>query len=94
VTRRGAPGFCHVLIMPEFKPGDLPPEGYLAWHEWAETQRKAGIKQVKCPTCALWQTPQELSTHEVRWTTKDRRGREVKISEFQCAKCFAKVGDP
>lgn len=80
----------HVLVMPEYKPGDLPPEGYLQWHEWAEVQRKAGIKQVECPTCGRWNTPQELSTHEVTWTAKDRRERERKFTKFECAKCFAK----
>lgn len=53
-----------VCTTPEFKPGDLPPEGYLAWHEWAEVQRKAGIVQVQCGKCGLWKTPQELSGQE------------------------------
>ena len=26
-----------------FKPGDQAPAGYLAWHEWAEVQHKAGL---------------------------------------------------
>lgn len=50
----------HITVQKEYKPGDLPPEGYLAWHEWAEVQRKAGIKQVQCGRCGLWRTPQEL----------------------------------
>lgn len=89
-TKKPEPWRGHILITPEFKPGDLPPEGYLAWHEWAEVQRKAGIKQVQCPSCSLWRTPQELSTHEVRWTAKDRRGWDHTFSEFECSKCFAK----
>jgi hypothetical protein len=43
-----------------YKSGDLPPKGYLAWHEWAEVQRKTGIKQVQCANCGLWNSPQEL----------------------------------
>lgn len=82
--------FAHVLVMPNYKPGDLPPQGYLQWHEWAEVQRKAGIKQVECPSCGRWKTPQELSTHEVRWSAKTRRGQAIEFSAFQCAKCFAK----
>lgn len=78
-------GHVCVLVMPTYKPGDLPPEGYLQWHEWADVQRKAGIRQVQCPTCSLWRTPQELSTHEMRWTVKDRRSHEQ--SAFQCSKC-------
>lgn len=31
-------------VAPDFKAGDPPPEGYLAWHEWAETQHKAGLR--------------------------------------------------
>jgi hypothetical protein len=69
---------ARILVMPRFKPGDPPPsEGYLQWHEWADVQRKAGIRQVKCPSCGLWRTPQELSAHKLR------------RSAFQCAKCFA-----
>jgi uncharacterized paraquat-inducible protein A len=50
-----------LTIQKNYKPGDMPPRGYLAWHEWAEVQRKAGIKQVACSQCGLWRTPQELS---------------------------------
>jgi hypothetical protein len=88
--RKPQPWWTHVLVMPTYKPGDLPPEGYLQWHEWAEVQRKAGIKQVECPTCSKWQTPQELSTREVRWTVSNRRGQTFERSAFQCAKCFEK----
>lgn len=77
-----------------YRPGDLPPEGYLQWHAWAEAQHKAGIRQVQCPTCGLWRTPQELSTREITSTLKDRKGHEFVRSAFQCAKCFAKVEVP
>lgn len=77
-------------VQPTFKPGDLPPEGYLAWHEWAEVQRKAGIKQVQCGRCGLWQTPQELSGKIDRHTPKDRRGRPVEIETPVCTKCADK----
>jgi hypothetical protein len=80
----------HLLITPDYKPGDLPPEGYLQWHAWAEVQRKAKIKQVECPTCGLWRTPQELSTRELRWEAQTARGKRVELSAFQCAKCFEK----
>lgn len=81
----------HLLVMPHYKPGDLPPDGYLQWHEWAEVQRKAGIKQVVCPSCGLWRTPQELSTHEMRWTVMNGRGEPIDQSAFQCSKCFEKA---
>lgn len=84
------PYVTHVLIMPTYKPGDLPPQGYLQWHEWAEVQRKAGIKQVQCPTCALWQTPQELSTYELSWSLANRKGQKIEMHAFECAKCFEK----
>jgi hypothetical protein len=90
---KSVPWRCHVLVMPEYRPGDLPLEGYLQWHEWSEVQRKAGIKQVQCPTCCLWRTPQELSTHEVRWAVRDRRDRTIERSAFQCAKCFAEEAE-
>ena len=83
--------WIHVSIAGEYKPGDLPPDGYMQWHEWAEVQRKAGIKQVQCPTCSLWRTPQELSTNELLWTVRDGKGRGMTRSAFQCAKCFEKA---
>jgi hypothetical protein len=75
---------------PEFKPGDLPPEGYLAWHEWAEVQRKAGIKQVECGRCFLWKTPQELSGKFDERNAKDRRGRNGVLRTPICSKCADK----
>ena len=56
MSRRSA---IYIDIMPEFKPGDLPPSGYLEWHEWADVQRKAGIRQHRCKSCGKWVTPQE-----------------------------------
>lgn len=80
----------------DYKPGDLPPEeGYLEWHAWAEVQRKAGIKQVPCPDCGLWCTPQELST--VQATMRGRLVNRklgiietVGISGPVCLKCAEK----
>jgi len=37
-----------------------PPEGYLAWHEWAAMQHRGGLRQLRCATCGLWRFPQEL----------------------------------
>lgn len=71
-----------------YKPGDLPPDGYLAWHEWAEVQRKAGIKQVQCGKCGLWRTPQELSGQTMRWTAQSRKG-PVEMTAPVCSKCAA-----
>ena len=50
----------HIDIMPKFKAGDLPPDGYLEWHEWAAVQYAAGIRQSSCNRCDKWHTPQEL----------------------------------
>lgn len=60
-----------------YNPGDLPPERYLAWHEWADVQRRAGIKQVRCGKCGLWKTPQELSS------------KAIKLTRPVCSKCEA-----
>lgn len=78
-----------VTEQPAFKPGDLPPEGYLAWHEWAEVQRKAGIKQVQCGICAKWKTPQELSGMTVTtMASRTKRGpRNVALTSPVCTKC-------
>jgi hypothetical protein len=52
-------GLICIHITPEFKLGDPPPAGYLAWSEWAEVQMKAGLKQRRCWKCGLWRFPQE-----------------------------------
>ena len=77
----------YITAQKEYKPGDLPPEGYLAWHEWAEVQRKAGIKQVQCCKCGLWKTPQELSDKQVKLKGSDRLGNPCFINCPQCTKC-------
>lgn len=42
-----------------FPMGCPAPSGYVHWHEWAEAQGKAGLKQRQCPRCKLWRFPQE-----------------------------------
>ena len=37
----------HILWQAEYKPGDQAPEGYLAWHEWAEVQHEAGLQRLR-----------------------------------------------
>lgn len=41
-----------------------PPEGYVAWHEWAEAQYKAGLRQKQCTVCGRWLFPQEQAGHK------------------------------
>lgn len=80
-----------ILEQDTYKPGDQPPEGYLAWHEWAEVQHKAGIKQVECGKCGLWKTPQELSTKTVEYRAKDTHGSQVFLGYSVCCKCASKA---
>lgn len=75
-----------ILEQNTYKPGDLPPDGYLEWHEWAEVQRKAGIKQVECGKCGRWKTPQELSGQTIRWTVRTKKG-PVEQTAPVCSKC-------
>jgi len=46
----------------QYKPGDPPPEGYNAWHEWARVQVKSGLEQTQCPDCGKWRFPQEFAS--------------------------------
>ena len=48
-----------------YRPGDPPPEGYSEWHEWAQTQYRAGLRQRRCQTCLRWRFPQERCCEEV-----------------------------
>jgi len=79
----------HILIQKEYRPGDLPPEGYLAWHEWAEVQRKAGIKQVECGRCGLWKTPQELSGDTIAFNARHKNGRSANLELPVCLNCVS-----
>lgn len=76
-----------------YKPGDMPPDGYLEWHEWAEVQRKAGIKQVACGRCGKWKTPQELSDQVHSFIGKTSRGRSVEIKSPICLICVQIGGE-
>lgn len=49
----------HIDATPLFNVGDPRPEGYLAFHAWAEVQHKGGLRQALCPRCRLWKFPQE-----------------------------------
>lgn len=89
------PGIAAIVTYsPGFKAGDPAPSGYLDWHEWAEVQHKAGLRQVQCPNCGRWKYPQELSTLERRWPemVAVKRGRVVERrlrSAFICLACVS-----
>ncbi|HVR53747.1 MAG TPA: hypothetical protein VMS38_28740 [Pseudorhodoferax sp.] len=76
----------HMLVMPEFKPGDQAPSGYLQWHEWAEVQHKAGLRQKECGRCGKWRYPQQLSALIDRSEAQSRRG-PVTIETAVCNDC-------
>jgi hypothetical protein len=81
-------------IVPDYRPGDPPPIGYTQWHEWAEVQVAAGLRQDKCCYCGLFKFPQELSgkthtsTAEVRQRGQPPR-RETIVGKV-CAECACK----
>lgn len=76
-----------LLSQKEYKPGDPAPSGYLAWHEWAEVQHKAGLRQKQCCKCGLWKYPQELSASPAKWPALNRQGKRVEQSGPVCLKC-------
>lgn len=77
-----------VLEQETYKAGDPAPDGYLAWHEWAEAQHKAGLRQKQCGRCGLWHYPQELSDQIDRCEMKSRKG-PVTMESAVCLKCAA-----
>ncbi len=79
--------WAYILVMPSFKPGDPAPEGYLQWHEWADVQHKAGLRQKQCGTCSKWCYPQELNPTPRVSNMRDSRGRPIKVPYFVCKKC-------
>lgn len=85
--RLNSRGFSGIICTtPDFKPGDPAPEGYLAWHEWAEVQHKAGLRQKQCGRCGKWNYPQELSEQIDRVEAKSRKGPVI-LETSVCLKC-------
>ena len=76
-----------ILEQATYKAGDQAPQGYLAWHEWAEVQHKAGLRQKQCGQCGLWRYPQELSEHMVRLQGFTARGKPAHQMAPLCLKC-------
>jgi hypothetical protein len=72
---------------PHFKPGDMPPPGYIERQEWAAVQMKAGLKQRTCGFCSLYCFPQELSGEEIRTRATTSRGLIVNRVVPICRKC-------
>jgi hypothetical protein len=86
-TRLNGRGFNGIICTtPDFKPGDPAPEGYLAWHEWAEVQHKAGLRQKECGRCGKWKYPQELSD-QLDWHEVKSRNGPVTVQTPVCLHC-------
>lgn len=83
-----------ILEQDTYKPGDHAPQGYLAWHEWAEVQHKAGLRQVECGRCGLWRYPQELSDQVDRVENAHPTKRPRFIETPVCLKCAANNRKP
>ena len=66
----GYPYVC-ILVIPDFKPGDMPPTGYLEKQEWARVQMRAGKRQTQCRKCKRWYFPQEWPTHTCKGRQED-----------------------
>ena len=75
-----------VCTTPTFRPGDQAPSGYLAWHEWAEIQHKAGLRQKECGRCGKWKFPQQLSRQVDKREARSRKG-PVLVESPVCLEC-------
>lgn len=76
-----------MLIGADYKPGEPAPEGYLAWHEWADAQWRAGLRQVQCAGCGLWRFPQEMSGEVVRRGYRTNAGGVIESAGPLCSTC-------
>lgn len=86
---RGKRSYALLTFQEDWKPGDQPPKDasdYLGWHEWAEVQHKAGLRQKQCGGCGLWKYPQELSDKVVE-TTLHRDKAMTKPFTFRSRLC-------
>jgi hypothetical protein len=48
-----------------YEPGEPPPEGYMAWQDWAHDQYQAGLRQSLSQRCRRYKFPQELAREGV-----------------------------
>lgn len=78
-----------LCVQPEFKPGDQAPDGYLAWHEWADVQHKAGLRQKECGRCGKLKYPQQLSSKVDRLEAQSRKGPVI-VETAVCIGCAEK----
>ena len=46
-----------------YKVGDMPPQGYNSWNEWASVQYHGGLRSTQCKMCLRWHYPQEVEGH-------------------------------
>lgn len=78
---------CYVDCGGDYSPGDPPPEGYCQWHEWAQVQYKAGLRQQRCGICSLWKFPQELSGETLELELFRSDGAKVNLLDPICKDC-------
>lgn len=85
-----------LTVAPDYKPGDREPigAGYLDWHEWAEVQHQAGLRQVECVDCGKWWYPQDLHPDTVIVPALTRRGKPTQIECRRCMRCADARADP
>lgn len=80
----------HVSFVPDYRPGDAPPAGYVQWHAWADAQHAAGLSQTRCVICTLANYPQEMTTLYVVTEAIDARtGNAVREHRGVCKECEA-----
>lgn len=73
----------------DYKAGDPAPTGYLDWHEWAEVQHKAGLKQKACGRCGKWCYPQQISNRVDVYTAQSKKRGLVTVETPVCIACNA-----
>jgi hypothetical protein len=76
-----------VLAGEKYTVGSMPPKGYLQWHEWAQAQHTAGLRQVVCGKCGKYKFPQELSKSVNSFDARMKSGLKIKISKPICLEC-------
>jgi hypothetical protein len=68
---------------------DVAPVGYIAWHEWAARQHKAGHRQRVCCMCRKFKFPCELSERVIVGEAITSSGRKVRTESPLCKACDA-----
>lgn len=76
---------------PQYAADSMPPESYLAWHQWASDMFNIHHqRQRQCPRCKLWKFPIEQSEVAEQHMLETKTGKLRRQWSPVCIYCMTK----